>query len=73
MFSLSCSVFDGPLDALLGMVERGELDPAGLPLATIVGQYLRYRIDAGGRADETAEFVALAARLMLLKSRALLP
>src|SRR5262249_9191156 len=40
---------------------------------TIVGQYLRYRIDAGGRADETAEFVALAARLMLLKSRALLP
>ena len=73
MFSLSVSAFEGPLDALLGLFERGELDPAGVPVATIVGQYARYRAEGGGSASESAEFVALAARLMLVKSRALLP
>ena len=73
MFTLSLVAFEGPLDSLLGVIERGELDPAGLPVAGIVQQYLVYRAETAGDAGETAEFVALAARLMLLKSRSLLP
>jgi segregation and condensation protein A len=73
MFSLALTVFAGPLDVFLGMVERAELDPAGLPIAEVVRQYLLYRAAEGGAPAETAEFLALASRLMLLKSQALLP
>jgi len=73
MFSLTVSAFEGPLDALLGCVERGELDVAGVPVSAIVQQYLVYRAGEGGPATETAEFLNVATRLMLIKSRALLP
>lgn len=73
MFSLAVSVFEGPLDGLLGLVDRGELDAGGIPVASIVVQYARYRAAGGGSAAESSEFIALAARLMLVKSRALLP
>lgn len=73
MFSLVLGVFEGPLDVLFGLIERGELDAAGVPVAVIVRQYALYRAEGSGDAAETAEFVALAARLVLVKSRALLP
>lgn len=73
MFSLSVGVFEGPLDALLGLIDRAELDASGIPVAVIVRQYALYRAAGSGDAGETAEFVALAARLVLVKSRALLP
>lgn len=81
VLSLTLSIFDGPLDALLTAVEGGDLDVARVPVAAVVIQYLRYRAecDAGavpaevGTAAETAEFVGMVGRLMLLKSRALLP
>ena len=73
MFSLTVAVFEGPLDALLGMVDRGELDAGVVPVTEIVRQYALYRVGGGGTAAETADFVALAARLVLVKSRALLP
>jgi len=73
MFSLSLTAFDGPLDVLLGMVERAELDATTLPIAEIVRQYLLYRATDDCAPAETAEFLALATRLMVLKSQALLP
>jgi segregation and condensation protein A len=73
LFSLSLAVFDGPLDALLGLVDRRELDPGALPITEIVRQYAFYRAGGGGTAAETADFIALAARLVFVKSRALLP
>ena len=73
MFSLVVSAFEGALDTLLGLIDRGELDATGIPVAGIVTQYALYRSRGGGTAVETGEFIALAARLMFVKSRALLP
>lgn len=73
VLSLTLSIFDGPLDVLLAAVEGGDLDAARVPVAAVVIQYLRYRAEVGAAAGETAEFVGMAGRLMLLKSRALLP
>lgn len=73
MFSLTVTTFHGPLDALLGLVDRGELDAGAVPVAAIVRQYALYRAEGSADAAETAEFIALAARLVFVKSRALLP
>jgi segregation and condensation protein A len=66
--------FEGPLDLLLHLIERNELDVTEVSLLQVTEQYLRYlraadEINVGALAD----FVAIGARLLLLKSRALLP
>lgn len=73
-FRLELSVFEGPLDLLLHLIEREELDITEVSLLTVTEQYLRHlraqeRINLG----QLAEFIAIGARLLLLKSRALLP
>lgn len=65
-------LFDGPLDALLGMVERGEIDPTEIAIVAVVRQYIALRIEHLDPAL-TADSIAMTARLMVLKSRALLP
>lgn len=59
--------FEGPLELLLALVQREELDICGLFLREVVEQYRE------GALEEGAKFVALLATLLLLKSRALLP
>jgi segregation and condensation protein A len=66
--------FEGPLDLLLHLIERNELDITEVSLLQVTEQYLGYlraadEINLGALAD----FVAIGARLLLLKSRALLP
>jgi segregation and condensation protein A len=66
--------FEGPLDLLLHLIERSELDVTEISLLHVTEQYLVYlrsadEINLGALAD----FVAIGARLLLLKSRALLP
>lgn len=73
MFMLAITAFAGPVDALLVLIEQGDLEPAGVSVATIVQQYALYRAADGASDGEAAEFIGLASRLMLLKSRALLP
>ncbi|MGH7738388.1 MAG: segregation and condensation protein A [Candidatus Tyrphobacter sp.] len=67
-------VFDGPLDLLLNLVKEQQLDIATVPLATVAQQYLEY-ISTMERLDvEVAgEYLVIAATLVFLKSRALLP
>jgi segregation and condensation protein A len=68
------SVFEGPLELLLALVEREELDIFEVSLAKVTDSYL---VELAGRdvADpaEMAEFLWMAARLLLLKSIRLLP
>ena len=66
--------FEGPLDLLLSLVERRRLPIAELSLVAVAGQYLA-QIRAMARIDPDAlsEFLAIGARLLLLKSRSLLP
>jgi len=73
-FKFQLPVFEGPLDLLLYLIEREELDITAVSLVQVTGQYLSY-LHAGEQidADALAEFIAVGARLLYLKSRALLP
>ncbi|MCS7161681.1 MAG: segregation/condensation protein A, partial [Gemmatales bacterium] len=67
-------IFRGPLDLLLYLVERNEVDIFDIPIARITEQYLRYLevlhiIDP----ERVGEFVVMASTLMEIKSRLLLP
>jgi segregation and condensation protein A len=73
-FQVRLEVFEGPLDLLLTLVRRETLEIRTLALARVTGQYLAYlrrleEIDAGALAS----FCEVAASLILIKSRVLLP
>lgn len=66
--------FEGPLSLLLKMIEKEEMDIAEISLAKIADQYVDYiRTSAEIKPEETADFLVVASRLLLIKSRALLP
>ena len=71
---VSFEVFDGPLDLLLHLVRERQLDIATVPLATVAEQYLAY-VSAMEAIDVevAAEYLVIAATLLFLKSKALLP
>ncbi len=73
-YRVQLPVFEGPLDLLLYLIERQELDITQVSLARVTDQYLEYlqRMEER-RAGELAEFLVIAAKLLLIKSRALLP
>jgi segregation and condensation protein A len=74
MFELKLPVFEGPLDLLLHLIEREELDITTVSLAQVTDQYWAYLHSASGLDPEAlAEFIAIGARLLYIKSRALLP
>jgi segregation and condensation protein A len=66
--------FEGPLDLLLFLIEKNEVNIYDIPIAKITEQYLDYLTDLSEfDLDEISEFQAMAARLLLTKSRMLLP
>jgi segregation and condensation protein A len=71
---VSLDVFDGPLDLLLNLVREQQLDIATVPLARVADQYFAY-ISAMQEIDVevAAEYLVIAATLVFLKSKALLP
>lgn len=71
---VSFEVFDGPLDLLLSLVKERQLDIATVPLASVAEQYLAYisMMDALD-VEVAAEYLVIAATLVFLKSKALLP
>lgn len=73
-YRVSTEVFEGPLDLLLLLIERAELDITRLALAQVTDQYLEYLQNLEDRhPDEVSAFLVIAARLVLIKSLALLP
>lgn len=67
-------IFEGPLDLLLHLIEREELDITQVSLALITNQFLDYTAQLGERdPDRLADFLVVAAKLLLIKSRVLLP
>ena len=74
MFELRLPVFEGPLDLLLHLLEKEELDITTVSLVQVTDQYLSYlRSLEEINLDALADFVAVGARLLYMKSRALLP
>ena len=73
-FQLALPIFEGPLDLLLHLIEREELDITNIALVQVADQYMEYiRASEQLNLDALADFIYIGARLLLLKSRALLP
>ena len=74
MHAVSTPIFEGPLDLLLHLIEREELEITAVSLVQVTDQYIAI-LRAEDQIDlrALADFVAIGARLLLLKSRAILP
>jgi segregation and condensation protein A len=72
--SFKLSDFEGPLDLLLYLIRKNEINIYDIPIAQITEQYLEYlRYAESMDLDDVTEFQAMAATLLYIKSRTLLP
>jgi segregation and condensation protein A len=73
-YRVSLPLFEGPLDLLLHLIEREELDITSISLVQVTDQYLLHigQMESAS-GDALADFLVIAARLILIKSQALLP
>lgn len=66
--------YDGPLDLLLDLIRKQQIDIYDIPIAQITGQYMQYMEQAMSLDFEvSSEFVYMAATLIHIKSKTLLP
>jgi len=73
-YRVQTAVYDGPLDLLLQLIERADLNITTLALAQVTDQYLAHlRQMEEQDAAEVSGFLVIAARLLQIKSAALLP
>ncbi len=73
-YTVRTSVYEGPLDLLLDLIERAELDITSVSLASVTDQYLASIKGLEQiNADEISAFLVIAAKLLQIKSEALLP
>jgi segregation and condensation protein A len=73
-YQIDLPTFSGPLDLLLHLIDRQELDITAISLVKVTEQYL-LQIEKlkENRIEQLIDFLVIAARLVLIKSRALLP
>ena len=73
-YTINTTVYEGPLDLLLQLIERAELDITKVALVEVTAPFLDYvRKLQADQAEEVSSFLVVAARLMQIKSEALLP
>ena len=71
---LKLQVFEGPMDLLMHLIEKNKIDIYDIPIVTITDQYLEYvRRMEHDDMNVTSEFLVMAATLLDIKSRMLLP
>ncbi|MGH9679774.1 MAG: segregation and condensation protein A, partial [Candidatus Acidiferrales bacterium] len=73
-YKIHLDTYEGPLDLLLDLIKKQEIDIHNIPIAKITGQYLEYmhkleQMDM----DISADFIYMAATLIYIKSKMLLP
>jgi len=73
-FEVNLEVFNGPLNLLLFVIEKNEIDILDIAIIEIIKDYLLF-LDLQNSIDaqELSNFLLLASRIMLIKSRSLLP
>ena len=73
-YKVNLDVFEGPLDLLLYLIRREELNIYDIPIGRITEQYMQY-LDLMRQLnlDVAGEFIVMAATLMVIKSRMMLP
>lgn len=73
-YSIKLPVFEGPLDLLLHLIRENKIDVYDIPIAIITHQYLEYiEMMKELNLDVAGEFLLMAATLIHIKSRMLLP
>ena len=73
-YEIKLDQFQGPLDLLLFLIRKNKIDIYDIPIALITEQYLKYlEIIRSLNLDEAGEYLVLAATLLHIKSRMLLP
>ena len=73
-YKVQTPVYEGPLDLLLSLIERSEFNITAISLASVTDQYLSYLHGLEQmKPDEISSFLVIAAKLLQIKSEALLP
>jgi hypothetical protein len=73
-YKVKLEIFEGPLDLLLYLIKRDELDIYDISIERITRQYLEYlQAFKELNIDVAGEFIVMAANLLYIKSRSLLP
>jgi segregation and condensation protein A len=73
-FTIRLAKFEGPFDLLLFFIERDELDIYDIPIAKITDDFLAYMREAQSMSiDLASEFIVVAATLMRIKAKMLIP
>ena len=74
MYNVNLEVFQGPLDLLLHLIEKMEIDIYNIPIARLTESYLEYINSSDEFSLENAEeYIVMAATLLHIKSKSLLP
>ena len=73
-YEIKLDIFEGPLDLLLYLIKKNQIDIYNIPIALITDQYLQYlEIMRTLNLDLAGEYLVLASTLIHIKSRMLLP
>ena len=73
-YKVSLDIFEGPLDLLLNLIKKDEVDVQDVSIERVTQQYLDYmQTFSMLNIDLAGEFIVMAANLMYIKSRTLLP
>lgn len=74
MMKIKVEKFDGPLSLLLQLIEKEKLDITEISLSQVAGQFIEYiKKNENIDPEEIADFLVIASKLLLIKSKALLP
>lgn len=74
MYNVNLEVFQGPLDLLLHLIEKMEIDIHNIPIAKLTDSYLEYISNVDEISLENAEeYIVMASTLIHIKSKSLLP
>jgi segregation and condensation protein A len=73
-YAIKLDIFEGPLDLLLYLIKKNEVDIYNIPIALVTEQYLEYlKIIKELNLDLAGEYLVMASTLIHIKSRMLLP
>ncbi|MBC7772144.1 MAG: segregation/condensation protein A [Pyrinomonadaceae bacterium] len=75
-YRVKLDAFEGPMDLLLFLIRRAEVEVTDIPIASITDQYMVYLREGGVESidiEKAGEFLVMAATLMEVKSRMLIP